>query len=79
MAECIIWARFAVLKEYRGQEAGSLVLTALETAACARGATDFVLNAQYAVSGFYLKHGYTQVGDIYDIGGAACVDICKLV
>jgi predicted GNAT family N-acyltransferase len=71
--------RFAVLKEYRGQDVGSAVLAALEAAAHERGATGFVLNAQVAASGFYLKHGYTQVGDVYGIGGAPHIDMSKSV
>lgn len=71
--------RFAVLKQYRGQDAGSTVIAAIESAARERGATGFVLNAQLAASGFYLKHGYKQVGDVYDIGGAPHVDMQKAV
>lgn len=71
--------RFAVLKDYRGKGAGSAVIIALESAARERGATGFVLNAQVAASGFYLKHGYKQEGAVYDIGGAAHIDMRKSV
>ena len=70
--------RFAVLKEYRGQDAGSAVLVALESAGRERGAAEFVLNAQVAASGFYFKHGYSQVGAVYDIGGAPHVEMRML-
>ena len=58
--------RMAVLAEHRGSGVGGLVLQALEREGAARGIRWFRLSAQITARGFYERHGYTAVGDVYD-------------
>jgi predicted GNAT family N-acyltransferase len=69
--------RFAVLKPYRRQGLGSLVLKALEEAAQTHGAQSFVLDAQLHAAPFYRAHGYTPITDIYEICGYPHVTMRK--
>ena len=58
--------RMAVLKEHRGSGVGGIVLEALEREGVARGIRRFKLSAQLPARGFYERHGYTAVGEVYD-------------
>jgi predicted GNAT family N-acyltransferase len=58
--------RMAVLKERRGSGVGGMVLEALEREGADRGIRHFRLSAQITARGFYERHGYTAVGDVYD-------------
>lgn len=54
--------RMAVLKEARGQGAGSGILQALMQAARQRGDSEVVLNAQIRAEGFYARFGFVREG-----------------
>ena len=56
--------RLALLREYRGQGLGTLVLSAAEEHAKALGGTCLCLHAQYQARGFYLSCGYSEHGEI---------------
>lgn len=55
--------RVAVLASARGAGIGSRVLKALMGAAPGFGFRQVVLNAQVAVAGFYIRHGFIAEGD----------------
>lgn len=57
--------RLCVLKEYRGQSLGSLLVREVEKHAKDLGGTAVILSAQVRASSFYEKLGYTKKGDIY--------------
>jgi predicted GNAT family N-acyltransferase len=54
--------RMAVLKAFRGQRLGSLVLSALLERARQDGHQTLVLHAQIQAIGFYQQHGFAQQG-----------------
>jgi predicted GNAT family N-acyltransferase len=54
--------RMAVLKQWRGQGAGALVLQALMEQACHRGHASARLNAQTYAAGFYRRFGFEIAG-----------------
>lgn len=57
--------RVAVLKQYRGQGLGAVVLELLETKAAELGAGQVRLSAQLQARTFYEKHGYAAYGAEY--------------
>lgn len=57
--------RLCVLKEYRGQHLGNLLVREVEKCVKDLGGTVIVLSAQLRASGFYEKLGYIKIGDIY--------------
>ena len=57
--------RVAVLKEYRNQGIGKIILSRLEEEICKFGSRYIELSAQQRVQVFYEKLGYTRVGDVY--------------
>lgn len=62
-----IWraGRFAVLKEYRGQGFGDLLLRMILYKAEQLAVTELYVNAQRHVAGFYSKFGFTPHADEY--------------
>ncbi len=63
--------RMAVERELRGGGIGREVLRFLITEARARGCRKAVLHAQLAAEGFYLRNGFTPVGEVFDEAGIA--------
>lgn len=57
--------RVAVLKEYRNQGIGKIILSSLEDEIRKMGSFYVELSAQQRVQVFYEKLGYTRVGDVY--------------
>ena len=57
--------RMAVLREWRGQGAGSALLLALIAIATERGMSEVVLNAQTQACDFYARHGFIAEGEIF--------------
>lgn len=57
--------RLAVLKNYRGQHFGEILVKEVEKCVKKRGAKVLALSAQLRVSEFYEKLGYTKSGEIY--------------
>ena len=55
--------RMAVLREWRGQGAGSALLTGLMETARALGMRRVMLNAQIQALPFYLRHGFRPEGE----------------
>ena len=61
--------RMAVLREWRGQGAGSALLTGLMNIARTLGMRRVLLNAQVQALPFYLRHGFqAQGGEFLDAG-----------
>lgn len=58
--------RMAVLPAHRGTGIGAAVLQALLAEARRRGFAEAVLSAQVHAAGFYAKHGFAPVGEVYD-------------
>lgn len=56
--------RIAVIKQYRGQNIGSYLLTSAENEIMQIGGTKIYLHAQDRVREFYEKHGYSCFGKI---------------
>ena len=56
--------RFAVLKQYRGQNIGAKMLEKAEQQIRAMGGTQVQLHAQQQASHFYEKQGYQAFGEI---------------
>ncbi len=61
--------RMAVLAERRGAGIGRRVLQFLVEHACQRGFRHAVLDAQLHAEGFYLKQGFTPVGEVFEEAG----------
>jgi predicted GNAT family N-acyltransferase len=61
--------RMAVLAEHRGAGVGRRVLTFLVECARQRGFKRAVLDAQLHAEGFYLKQGFTPVGEVFEEAG----------
>lgn len=57
--------RMAVLKPWRGRGVGRALLEALLKEAKRRGLSQVRLAAQTQASGFYEKHGFQAIGDIF--------------
>lgn len=57
--------RMAVLAAHRGRGVGRAVLAALIEAARERGDAEATLSAQTRVVGFYMRMGFTPVGEVY--------------
>lgn len=57
--------RMAVAKQWRGCGVGSAMLTQLAELARQRGHQRVTLSAQLTAAGFYLRHGFVPVGEIY--------------
>jgi predicted GNAT family N-acyltransferase len=57
--------RMAVLREWRGKGAGSLILAALIARAKQRGDKAVVLSAQIHAIAFYQRHGFAAEGEVY--------------
>lgn len=55
--------RMAVLPDARGRNVGSAILQTLIEAAKRRGDVAVMLNAQTQAEAFYLRHGFTRVGE----------------
>lgn len=57
--------RLCVLKEYRGQRLGELLVREVEKRVKSLGGAVVALSAQVRASGFYEKLGYTKKSEIY--------------
>ncbi|MCM1214897.1 MAG: GNAT family N-acetyltransferase [Lachnospiraceae bacterium] len=61
--------RLAVLKEYRGQDIGSMMIREAEQYVRAKKGGCLMLHAQCRVSDFYRKSGFVEFGEIGDEEG----------
>ena len=61
--------RMAVLAERRRHGVGALLLNKLIDAARERGDREVLLSAQVHAVGFYRRHGFEPVGEIYEEAG----------
>jgi predicted GNAT family N-acyltransferase len=61
--------RMAVLEERRRHGVGALLLNKLIDAARERGDREVLLSAQVHAVGFYRRHGFEPVGEIYEEAG----------
>ena len=62
--------RFAVLAEYRNQQAGAALLTAvLRDVQVAHPAALVYLSAQLPAVRFYERHGFAKAGDLFEEAG----------
>jgi len=71
--------RMAVMPEFRGTGVGRDILRFLMDRARARGLRKAVLHAQLTAEGFYLKEGFTPLGDVFDEAGIAHRKMEKLL
>lgn len=62
---CYHIGRIAVIKEYRGGGLGRLLVTEAEKIAKALGGADVFIGGQVRVKDFYIKLGYSPIGDEY--------------
>lgn len=69
--------RVATLKEYRGKQLGSQVVTALEVLAEEKGVEQILIHAELTAAKFYENLGYTRIGDPYDEDGVPCITLEK--
>jgi len=61
--------RMAVLKECRAGGVGGAILACLVEEARRRGLTQVVLSAQTHALGFYRRHGFLEVGAVFEEAG----------
>ena len=61
--------RMAVLKPYRQQGIGSLMLKTLLEQAKENGVKNISLNAQTVATGFYQRHGFSTIGNEFQDAG----------
>ncbi|HEY6420559.1 MAG TPA: GNAT family N-acetyltransferase [Candidatus Binataceae bacterium] len=61
--------RMAVAREHRKSGIGREILLFLMNEARARGLRSAVLDAQLTAEGFYLKNGFTAVGEVFEEAG----------
>jgi len=71
--------RMAVMPQFRGTGVGRDLLRFLMDRARARGFRKAILHAQLTAEGFYLKEGFTPLGDIFDEAGIAHRKMEKLL
>lgn len=57
--------RIAILKEWRNLGFGSMIIKAAENVIKLNGSNKVMLSAQYRLKDFYLRLGYTPIGEIY--------------
>ncbi len=69
--------RMAVARVLRGQRWGRAILDALVEASGARGDDKVILHAQCSAEGFYLRAGFTVVGQPYEEAGIAHITMQK--
>jgi predicted GNAT family N-acyltransferase len=63
--------RMAVLPELRTRGIGREILIFLMRVARERGYRRAILHAQLTAEGFYLKNGYTPIGEVFEEAGIA--------
>ncbi len=68
--------RLAVLKEYRGQGHGTMLMQALIEHGKQEGITNFYLHAQRTALAFYERFGFTTNGPVFNEAG---IDHIKMV
>lgn len=61
--------RMAVLAAWRSRGVGGRILQALLDEARRRGLAEAVLSAQVKATDFYLRHGFTAEGEVYEEAG----------
>ena len=71
--------RMAVIPQFRGTGVGRDILRFLMDRARARGRRKAILHAQLTAEGFYLKEGFTRLGDVFDEAGIAHRKMEKLL
>lgn len=71
--------RVAVLKQFRKQQLGALVVEKLEAHAKSLGACKIVLSAQLQAFGFYEKLGYVKTGEEYLDEHCPHIDMWKAI
>ncbi len=64
-----VLGRFAVLKEYRRQRIGSVMMREAEKYVQKAGGRSLALHAQCQVSGFYQKQGFVECSEVEDEQG----------
>ena len=74
-----ILGRLAVIKEYRHQNIGSLIMQEAEKYIHDIGGKSIALHAQCQASGFYGKNGYVEHGEIDDEQGCPHVWMKKFL
>jgi len=67
--------RMAVRQPGRGTGVGGAILTLLMDKARARGDVAVVLNAQTVAAPFYARHGFVQLGEVFEEAGIAHVEM----
>ena len=71
--------RMAVLRAWRGRRAGSLILEKLVEAAKRRGDREAVLSAQVHAVPFYVLHGFSARGPVYEEAGIPHQEMARLL
>jgi len=71
--------RMAVLASHRKGGTGRKILETLEAEARRRGISGIILHAQVHAHKFYLKHGYTDLGDEFEEAGMPHLQMRKLL
>lgn len=76
-----VLGRFAVLREYRGENIGAAMMREVEKYVQKAGSKSLALHAQCQVSGFYRKLGFVEYGEVEDEQGCPHVwmkkEICR--
>ena len=67
--------RMAVRQPGRGTGVGGAILTLLMDKARERGDAAVVLNAQTVAAPFYARHGFVQLGEVFEEAGIAHVEM----
>ncbi|OJG45590.1 hypothetical protein RV04_GL001879 [Enterococcus hermanniensis] len=70
--------RVATLKEYRGQNLGSQVVSVLEACAIERGYQQSLVHAELTAEIFYQKMSYSRIGEPYTEDGVDCITLMKV-
>ncbi|HSG77824.1 MAG TPA: GNAT family N-acetyltransferase [Burkholderiales bacterium] len=71
--------RMAVLKECRALGVGGAILVSLMAEARRRGMKEVVLSAQTHAIGFYRKHGFREVGAVFEEAGIPHQEMRRVV
>lgn len=71
--------RLAVIKEYRHQNIGSLMMQEAEKYISSIGGNSITLHAQCQASGFYNKQGFVEFGNVDDEQGCPHVWMKKIL
>lgn len=69
----------AVRKDFQNKRIGAKILVALEQIALLKKVSEIILNARNEIKHFYIKNGYTVIGEPFESVGICHVSMSKIL